>query len=37
MQRLGFLDKGGLTRVGFLHVNTESEVDAVLTALGDLS
>jgi cysteine desulfurase family protein (TIGR01976 family) len=37
MRRLGFLDKGGLTRIGFLHVNTESEVDAVLTALGDLS
>ena len=36
MQRLGYLDKGGLTRVGFLHVNTESEVDAVLTALTDL-
>jgi cysteine desulfurase family protein (TIGR01976 family) len=36
MQRLGFLDKGGLTRIGFLHVNTESEVDAVLTALADL-
>ncbi|HUP17221.1 MAG TPA: cysteine desulfurase-like protein [Acidimicrobiia bacterium] len=37
MQRLGFLDKGGLTRIGFLHVNTESEVDSVLTALADLS
>ena len=36
MQRLGFLDRGGLTRVGFLHINTESEVDAVLTALTDL-
>ena len=36
MQRLGYLDQGGLTRVGFLHVNTESEVDAVLTALSDL-
>ena len=37
MQRLGFLDKGGLTRIGFLHVNTENEVDSVLTALTDLS
>ena len=35
MQRLGFLDKGGLTRIGFLHVNTESEVDAVLAALSE--
>lgn len=37
MQRLGFLDKGGLTRIGFLHVNTEGDVDAVLTALTELT
>jgi len=36
MQRLGFLDKGGLTRIGFLHINTEEEVDAVLAALADI-
>jgi cysteine desulfurase family protein (TIGR01976 family) len=37
MRRLGFLDKGGLTRIGFLHVNTENEVDTVLAALADLN
>jgi cysteine desulfurase family protein (TIGR01976 family) len=36
MQRLGYLDKGGLTRIGFLHVNTPAEVDAVLAALQGL-
>jgi cysteine desulfurase family protein (TIGR01976 family) len=36
MQRLGYLDRGGLTRIGFLHINTPAEVDTVLTALHDL-
>jgi selenocysteine lyase/cysteine desulfurase len=33
MRRLGYLDRGGLTRIGFLHVNTLAEVDAVLEGL----
>ena len=36
MQRLGYLDGGGLTRIGFLHLNTPSEVDTVLEALSEL-
>lgn len=36
MRRLGFADKGGLIRIGFLHINTEAECDAVLTALESL-
>ena len=36
MSRLGFLDSGGLTRIGFVHVSTTSEVDAVLAALAAL-
>lgn len=35
MNRLGHLDKGGLTRIGFLHINTPAEVDGVLAALTD--
>ena len=35
MNRLGHLDKGGLTRIGFLHINTPVEVDGVLAALTD--
>ena len=31
MRRLGYAD--GLTRIGFLHINTEDEVDAVLESL----
>ena len=31
--RAGLLDDGGVVRVGFLHVNTEAEVDRVLEAL----
>lgn len=34
MSRLGFLDRGGLTRIGFMHINTPAEVDRVLTELG---
>ncbi|MGH9893378.1 MAG: aminotransferase class V-fold PLP-dependent enzyme, partial [bacterium] len=37
MRRLGYLDQGGLTRVGFLHVNTTSEVDAVLEGLAQIA
>lgn len=33
MARLGFLDRGGLTRIGLLHLTTESEVDAALSGL----
>lgn len=36
MSRLGFLDRGGLTRIGFVHVSTPGEVDAVLAALASL-
>ena len=36
MQRLGYLDGGGVTRIGFVHLNTLGEVDQVLAALGDL-
>ena len=36
MARLGFLDGGGLTRVGFTHLSTNEEVDAVLSALAEL-
>ncbi|HUO46597.1 MAG TPA: cysteine desulfurase-like protein [Acidimicrobiia bacterium] len=36
MARLGFLDKGGLTRVGLTHVTTREEVDALLSALTEL-
>jgi cysteine desulfurase family protein (TIGR01976 family) len=37
MERLGLLDRGGLVRIGFVHYNTEEEVDRVLAALGDLA
>ena len=33
MQRLGYLDQGGLTRIGFVHINTPEEVERVLAAL----
>lgn len=33
MERLGLLGKGGLVRIGFVHYNTEEEVDRVLEAL----
>jgi cysteine desulfurase family protein (TIGR01976 family) len=36
MSRLGFLESGGLTRIGFVHVSTTGEVDAVLAALAAL-
>jgi selenocysteine lyase/cysteine desulfurase len=33
MDRLGYLDSGGLTRIGFVHYNTVAEVDRALEAL----
>jgi cysteine desulfurase family protein (TIGR01976 family) len=36
MARLGYLDRGGLARIGLLHLTTQTEVDAVLTVLGEL-
>jgi cysteine desulfurase family protein (TIGR01976 family) len=37
MQRLGFLDQGGLTRLGFVAYNTLGEVDVALAALADIA
>jgi cysteine desulfurase family protein (TIGR01976 family) len=37
MRRLGFLEQGGLVRIGFLHVNTATEVDAVLKSLAEIA
>ena len=37
MERLRLLEKGGLVRIGFVHYNTEEEVDRVLAALNDLA
>jgi selenocysteine lyase/cysteine desulfurase len=34
--RLGFLDSGGLARIGFVHYNTVAEVDRALEALAAL-
>lgn len=36
MDRLGVEDPDGLVRLGFVHYNTESEVDRVLEALAEL-
>jgi selenocysteine lyase/cysteine desulfurase len=36
MERLGFLEAGGLVRVGFVHYNTKEEVDRALEALATL-
>ena len=36
MERLGVSDRGGLVRIGFVHYNTNSEVDRALEALADL-
>ncbi len=33
MDRMGFLDTGGLVRVGFVHYNTTTEVDRALESL----
>ena len=37
MERLGLLESGGLVRIGFVHYNTEGEVDRLLAALADLA
>jgi cysteine desulfurase family protein (TIGR01976 family) len=37
LDRLALADKGGLVRIGFVHYNTQDEVDRVLTALDDLA
>ncbi len=37
MARLGLLESGGLTRVGFVHYTSPEEVDRVLAALADLA
>jgi len=37
MDDLGFLDQGGLVRIGFVHYNTVSEVDRVLEMLTELA
>lgn len=37
LRRLGRLESGGLTRVGFLHYNTSEEVDRLLAALAALA
>ena len=36
MRRLGLLDSGGLTRIGFVNTTTASEVDRLLEALAAL-
>jgi selenocysteine lyase/cysteine desulfurase len=36
MDRLGTLDSGGLTRIGFVHYNTAKEVDRLISALHEL-
>lgn len=36
IERLGFLDRGGLLRIGFVHYNTWTEVDRALEALAAL-
>jgi selenocysteine lyase/cysteine desulfurase len=36
IERLGFLDTGGLVRVGFVHYNTITEVDRALQSLAQL-
>ncbi len=36
MRRLGLLESGGLTRIGFVSTTTEGEVDLLLEALADL-
>jgi len=36
MKQLGVLDQGGLVRIGFVHYNTEAEVDRVLEGLAAL-
>lgn len=37
IERLGYADKGGFLRIGFVHYNTVEEVDAVLQALTEIA
>jgi cysteine desulfurase family protein (TIGR01976 family) len=37
MERLGFLDRGGLVRIGFVHYNTAEEIDRLFGVLRGLS
>lgn len=37
MEGLGFLDQGGLVRIGYVHYNTASEVDRTLETLTELA
>jgi cysteine desulfurase family protein (TIGR01976 family) len=37
LRRLGRLESGGLTRIGFLHYNTSEEVDRLLASLAGLA
>jgi len=37
MERLGLLESGGLVRIGFVHYNTEAEVNRVIEALRELA
>ncbi len=37
MRSLGVLDRGGLVRIGFVHYNTEAEVDRTVAALADIA
>jgi selenocysteine lyase/cysteine desulfurase len=36
IERLGFLEAGGLARIGFVHYNTVAEVDRTIEALASL-
>jgi selenocysteine lyase/cysteine desulfurase len=36
MHRLGLEERGGLVRIGFLHINTSEEVDRALDELNSL-
>jgi len=36
IERLGYLERGGLVRIGFVHYNTTAEVDRALEALASL-
>ena len=37
MEALGMLDRGGLVRIGFVHYNTEAEVDRTLELLAGIA
>ena len=35
--RMGLMDQGGVLRAGLAHYNTEAEVDAFVSALGEIT